>query len=128
MSANIPTTGTPRQLDRPAQPEEQITEEHATDASRLSRLLMTVLRDIASLKRRWWPERLDFVDRVVDATGTTKYRLPHGLRGRVRWWVVDWQGSAGPGLARHADTDANTLVLVSYVAGTATVRVEEAGA
>ncbi len=89
---------------------------------------MTLLRGVAELRRRWVPHRLDFEDRVFDATGTTKYRLEHRFRGRVRWWVVDWLGTVAPVLSRHADSTSDVLVLVSYAAGTATIRIEEAGA
>lgn len=128
MSANIDRNGKVRQLDKPAEPDQQVMEDEATDAPRLVRLLMRMLRDLAALKRRWAPRRLDFEDCAVDATGTTKYRLPHGLGGRVRWWVVDWaDASAAPALVKHADTDERTLVLVSRAVGTATIRIEEAG-
>lgn len=127
MSAIVPAHGDIRQLDRHAEPDEQVTPADVQDPERVSRLLMRILRDLAALKRRWWPLRVDVEDREVDATGTTKYRYPHGFGGRVRWWVVGWSGAAGPQLAEHDDTDDMTLVLVSYVAGTVTLRIEEAG-
>ncbi len=128
MSANIPAHGPIRQLDRRAEPDEQITDEQAKDPKRIARLLLSLLRDVAHLKRRWWPRRIDFEDRVVDATGTTLYRLQHGFGGRVRWWVVDWTGATvEPRLVRNATTTNDVLVLVSYAAGTATIRIEEAG-
>ncbi len=129
MSANFPLRGPVKQLDRRAEPEEQITEDQATEPPRVARLLMSLLRDVATLKRRWWPRRLDFEDRAVDSTGTTLYRFEHRLGGRVRWWVVDWQSSVGsPWLNRDATTSNDVLVLVSLVSGTATIRIEEAGA
>lgn len=127
MSARIDKAGTIFPLDRRAEPEEQITEQQVQDPKRLARMLMTILRDVALLKRRWWPERIDFEDTVVDATGTTKYRLPHQLGGRVRYWVVQWSGTTAPCLKQHADTTEDVLVLTSNVAGTATIRVEAAG-
>ena len=128
MSAIIPRSGPVRQLDRKAEPDEQVTTEQAKDPERVSRLLMSILRDLAQLKRRWAPRRIDFEDRTVDATGTALHRFSHNFAGRVRWWVVDWQASSGaPSLRRHASSDENTLVLVSSVAGTASIRVEEAG-
>lgn len=128
MSAIIPRNGPVRQLDRKAEPDEQITPEQAKDPERVSRLFMSILRDLATLKRRWAPRRIDFEDRAVDATGTTLYQFTHNFAGRVRWLIVDWQASSGaPSLRRHSSSDGNTLVLVSSVAGTVTVRVEEAG-
>jgi hypothetical protein len=129
MSAIIPQSGKARQLDRRPEPDEQITEEHAKDPARVARLLMRILRDIAQLKRRWWPRRVDHEDRVVDDSGAAKHRFPHGFNGRVRWWVVDWVGEAGDNhsLQRHSDTDENTLVLTSRAAGMVTLRIEVAG-
>ena len=128
MSAIIPLNGKVRQLDRRAEPDELVTEDQARDPKRVARLLAQLLRDVASLKRRFWARHIDFEDRTVDATGTTPYRFPHGFNGRVRWSVVDWvSASDGPRMARDTTSDANTLVLVSYEAGTVTIRVEEAG-
>ena len=107
-----------------------ITEEDVKDTTRLARVIVRILKDVAALKRRFAPRCIDFEDRAVDNTYTTKYRLHHGFGGRVRWWVVDWRPSGGTfafDLSRHADTDENTLVLVSGAAGSVTVRVEEAG-
>lgn len=128
MSAIIPANGPIRQVDLAGEPLEQITPEQVTDEQRLARLLMDVLRQQADLSRRFWPQFIDFEDVAVDATGATVYRFAHGLGGRVRWWPVDWSGAtAGPRLVRHANTDDNTLCLVSYTAGTLTLRVEVAG-
>jgi hypothetical protein len=115
------------QLDRRAEPDEQVTDEDAKDAGRLARVLMRLLRDVAILRRRWAPRRVDFEDVEVDATATVFYRFPHDFNGRVRWWVVDWSGGAAPSLLRDGRSDQNALVLVSTSAGTATIRVEEAG-
>lgn len=129
MSANLDTvTGKIRQLDGLAGPDEQVTPDQIEDKERAARLLMQILKDVASLKRRFWPKRMTFESKAVDATGTTKYRFKHGINARVRWWPVDWSGaSAGPQLARHEDSDSNTLVLVSYASGTVALRIEEAG-
>ena len=127
MSAVIPRAGEIRPLDGRAQPEEAVTNEQVTDPDRLSRLLRRLLSDVAVLKRRWWPDALEFEGRTVDATGTVLHRFPHGLGAAVRWWPVDWIGAAGPQLSKHEDTDLNTLVLVSFVEGTVCLRVEVSG-
>lgn len=130
MSAKVKTDGTVQQLDRKADPDEQVTEAQVKDAKTLARLLMNALKDVAAIKRRWWPRFLDFEDHVFDGSGTTRHRFPHYFRGRVRWYVVDWKSMAGGQdyiLEKHADTDENALVLVSSEAGKATIRVEEAG-
>ncbi len=126
MAAKITSDGRIYLLDRPAEPDEMVTEEDAGDRGKLARLLMRILRDLAAIKRRFFPRRVDFEDVSVDATGSTKYRLTHGFDARVRWWPVDIYGDNAL-LRRHADTDANTLVLVSDAATVVTIRVEVAG-
>ncbi|MGL4444257.1 MAG: hypothetical protein ACRCU1_11565 [Alsobacter sp.] len=128
MSAVIPRNANTRQLDRQAEPAEQVRPEDVQDPTRLARVVMRLLRDVAVLKRRFWPEFLEHEDVVFDGTGTTVYRLPHGFSQRVRWWVTDWSGAtAGPRLVRHASADLSTLALVSYTAGTGTIRITGAG-
>jgi hypothetical protein len=127
MAARIDSAGNIYQLDRQAEPDERVTEEDVKDADKLARLLMRVLKDLASIKRRFFPRRVDFEDTAVDGSGVTKYRFPHGLNARVRWWPVDVTGSSVAALRRHADTDLNTLVLLSDSACTVTIRVEAAG-
>jgi hypothetical protein len=127
MSANIDSSGNVRQLDRRPDLDETITPDNVTDPKALARLLTKFFRIVVLLQRMWTPGRLDHQDRAVDGTGTTLYTFAHNLGGRVRWWVVDWTGSAGPQLVKDVATDDNTLVLRSYVAGTVTVRIEAAG-
>lgn len=127
MSAIVDRNGRVRQLDRRTEPDEVIPPEDAVDGLKLSKLLIRILRELATLRRRWWPQRTDFEDVVLDATGTKTFRLTHGFTGRVRWYVVDWTGAAAPAPRRDPSSDLNTLVLTSTSAGTATIRVEEAG-
>ena len=114
------------QLDRAAEPDELVNESDVQNASWLARRLVVMLKDIATLKRRFWPRRIDFEDRVVDSSMVTQYRFTHNFGGRVRWWPVDATGDP-PFLARHSASDNNTLVLISNSACTVTIRVEEAG-
>lgn len=107
-------------------PDRQVTEDRVQDAKELARLLQDALRDIAALDRRPCPRRIDFEDLVVDGTGTTQYRLPHGFGGRVRWWVVDAENYAVVNRDVAASTD-DVLVIVSHHASTITVRIEEVG-
>lgn len=129
MSAIIPKNAPIRQLDKAAEPDRQVTEDEVKDVPRLQKLLMELLRDVATLKRRWWPNRIDYEDRAVGAAST--HRFTHNFKGRVRWWVVDWVPDVAGDeyrLERDVDaTDANTLVLRSDVVGTITLRVEEVG-
>lgn len=114
------------QLDRPKEPDVEVTEEQASDPKRLARLLMSILRDVAAIRRRHWPRRIDFED-VALGSGGAAHRFPHGFRSRVRWWVVDWQGASAPVLSKSTSSDDSTLVLESSVAGTATIRIEAEG-
>lgn len=121
----VPISGTRRELDRKAEPDEQVEPNQVADLDRMARLLMSILRDVATLKRRFWPRSIDYEDLPVDGTGTTPYRFAHRFGARVRWYVVDWQGSGAPELTRDDSTDNDTLVLTSGASGTVTIRVEE---
>jgi hypothetical protein len=128
MAAIVEADGRIRQLDRPAMPDESITEADVQDPSKLVRLVLRLLKDIALLKRRFWPKRLDFED--IECVAGETIRLEHGFGGRVRWWQVEWTGTGVGtfgGFEQTAATDRNTLVLLVVDNGTATVRVEQAG-
>lgn len=127
MSANIDAAGEVKQLDGRVEADEVVTEADVQVPLKLSKLLIRVLREIATLRRRWSPRRIDFEGVDLDATGTKRFRLPHKFNGRVRYWPVEWAGAAPYNIARDPATDVNTLVLVSTSAGIATIRVEEAG-
>lgn len=127
MSAVVSAHGTLRPLDSKAGPAEQLTDKLATDPMQMAQTVASIRADLAALKRRWWPQSVTHLDRAVDATGTVVHRFAHGFGGRVAWWPTDWTGAAGPQLARHASSDANTLAIVSFVAGTLSLRIEEVG-
>lgn len=128
MSARITSSGKVYQLDRAAEPEEVVTEADAKDTTKLSRLLMRILKDVATLKRRFVPRRIDFEDREVLSGDII--RLDHDFRSRVRWWVVDWDADT-PGdidlFVWQSTSTTRTLVLLASNSGTVTIRVEEAG-
>lgn len=129
-SANIDTSGRITQLDGKAAPDEVVTEDDVKEASKLARILFRILKELAEIRRRWWPRKLDFTDMTLDAAGTLFY-LPHDFNGRVRFWVVDFRvvGAAGaPIIQRDAtETTPNVLALRSYKEAEVTIRVEEAG-
>ncbi|MBX3198238.1 MAG: hypothetical protein KF894_08845 [Labilithrix sp.] len=129
MSAVVQPTGAVRTRDRAREPDANVTERDVADPAWMVRTLLRLMRDLADLRRRWLPRRLTFRDRELPGDGTTKIRLPHSFAGEAEYTVTRWRsGGAGPPhLEVHADTDANTLVLVSYEAGVATIRLEEAG-
>jgi hypothetical protein len=128
MAARIDRAGNVYQLDRPAGPDETVSEEDVQDPGKLARLLVRILKDVAAIKRRFFPRRLDFEDRAV--TAGDSLRLPHSFNARVRWWVVDWlpdsTGDAGTFEVDAASSDLFTLVLTAHNTGTATIRVEVA--
>ncbi len=128
MSAIVDFNGRIRQLDRGAEPEEQVQAEDVTDPPRLARLLMRILSDVAALKRRFWPRHLDFEGCAMTDDGVTKYRFEHRFGGKARWWAVDWTSEdGGVDIVRDADSNDRTLVLRSYCTGTITLRIAEAG-
>jgi hypothetical protein len=127
MAARIDRAGNVHQLDRAAEPDELVAEEDVADAPKLARIVVRILRDIATLKRRHWPRRIDFEDREV--TSGDALRLPHNFRARVRWWLVDWIPSTPgdvPLFERSTDTTTDVLVLDVGNSGTVSVRVEAA--
>jgi hypothetical protein len=128
VSASVYRDGKVVQLDRPAMPDEVVTESDVQEPPKLARLLGRLLRDVAGLLRRWEPKRIDFED-IACVAGET-IRLEHGLGGRVRWWQVEWTGTGVGtfgGFEQTSATDNDTLVLLVVDNGTATVRVELAG-
>lgn len=132
MSAvHVRLDGSSLQLDRRPEPDEQVTPEQISDPSRMTRLLMRLLRDVAILRRRWWPRHIDFeIAPDGDSMPTASvHRLSHRFGGPVRFWLVDAKSSGPVSPPIRVDTsDENILVLNAYFTGSAVVRVEEAGA
>ena len=129
MSAARINGTTVTRLDGKAEPVNVVTEDDAKDAGKVARAIAKLQVDSAGLRRRFAPDRIDFEDVAVSTAGAT-VTLQHGLAGRVRWWVVDWVCATNVApILRKDDTNTtdSTLVLLSYVAGTATIRVEAAG-
>lgn len=124
-AAIVPRVGKIRQLDGRAEPDEVLTPEDAADTTKLAKLLIRILRELAQLRRRWWPRQIDFED--VPTNTVNPIRLPHGFGGRVRWWTVDADDAIDVALGRHSSTDKNTLVLTSTGTSVVTIRVQEAG-
>jgi len=128
MASRVDKAGNVFSLDRPSEPDERVTEEDVKDADKLARLLMRLLKDVASIKRRFFPRRVDFEDRAV--TSGDALRLPHGFRARVRWWVVDWVPTTPgdvPLFEKSTATDLRTLVLDVGNSGVVSVRIEASG-
>lgn len=129
-AAKVASDGAVTVLDGRGEPDEAVTADDAKDASKLARLLGRLLSDVAALRRAWAPRSIDFEDVTVSTAGA-QVALAHNFGGRVRWWICGWQssGTSAPVLRESSSvtTDENTLYLQSYVAGTACIRVEEAG-
>ncbi len=132
MSANVEADGTVKQLDRRPGPDENISDEEVRDNSLLGKILLRIFRDVATLKRRWAPRRVDF--RGIVSTGTAAspqtVRLAHGMGGPVVWWPVRVAGLGAGSLKfieELASSTENTLDLSVMFEATLTIRVEEAG-
>lgn len=128
MSASI-VNGLIQRLDGRGTQNADISETDVTTPKTLVRILRTLLADVAALKRRFAPRRITYRDVLVDGTGTKKLRFPHDFNGRAEYTVTSWKATAPPGTADlqfDSTSDARTLVLVSYKAGVASIRVEEA--
>lgn len=128
MAARIEASGRVYQLDRPAEPDEVVTEEDVQDASKLARLLLRILKDLALIRRRFFPRRITFANRAV--TAGSQLRLSHKFGTAVEYWVVKWRPASptdSPVFDYSTDTDADTLVLDVGNAGTVSFRVESGG-
>lgn len=128
-TAVVDAAGRMRQLDKPATGSDRFTAADAKDAEKLARKVQSLEDRLTGLERAFRPRWIEFEDVTVAASGAT-VRLPHGFNGRVRWEVRGWRTSSTLLWLFKEDTsatDANALVLLSYVAGTAVIRVVEAG-
>lgn len=125
-SAVVTSDGKVTQLDGRASAAEALTEADVQDTSKLTRLLARILAELAALRRRFSPRRVDFEDVVVLDTGVA-IQLQHSFGARARWWVIGWQCPTNVTWILREDkvnTTTATLVLLSYAAGTVTIRVE----
>jgi hypothetical protein len=120
--------GEVRQLDTFSEPKEEITVEQLDDKPRVARVLMSILRSLATLLGRWSPRVVDFRDLVTtgDTVTPSRHSLNHKLGAPVNWWLVK---SSSAALAREAtsESNSNTLVIDVYGSSVLTVRIEEAG-
>lgn len=129
-SARVDSAGTVTQLGPRVVQQETFTAEDAEDPEKVARAINDLRAKETKRSSDWRPREMEFEDIVVTGDGVTKTPLAHGFGGRVRYWIVDVApGSGGaPDLERHADTDDNTLVLISWVnPATITILVREAG-
>jgi len=132
VRANVEADGTVKQLDRRPGPDENISDEEVRDNSLLAKILLRIFRDVATLKRRWVPRRMDF--RGIVSTGNASapqtVRLAHGMGGPVVWWVVRATALGAGSLKFIEELSTSTedrLDLSVMFEATLTIRVEEAG-
>lgn len=128
MRSQVNADGLVRQTAGTATTDATFTRQDVESPDKLARAIQNLQRAVSLLTRNAPAEAVDFEDVAVAASGGV-VRLRHGLRGRVRWYVVGWStsGTSAPVLKLSADTTEDELVLLSYVAGTASIRVEAAG-
>lgn len=131
MRVFVHATGAIVAATRPAARQNKVTAEICADPDKLSETLTRINATANELSAKSdADDSIVFQDVPLPALGNT-ITLNHGLNRRVMWEVVDWTDpptgalpSTPPGLVRSAlDTTANTLVLRSYVAGVASIRV-----
>ncbi len=132
MSANVEADSTIKQLDRKADPDENITEDAVKDSKQLARFLLRLFRDVASLKRRWSPRRLDFRGAISTGSLISPARLTfqHNFGGPVVYWLVRLTNPTGADntlIVEVEGTDENKLVVDVYFPATFTLRIEESG-
>ncbi len=97
--------------------------EEVSDTGKLSDILRYLTARISKLESVAQPEATEF--EVTVSTGGATVTLQHDFDCPVRWYVVSWKNaSAGHSLAWDSSSNSKKLVLKSYVAGTAVVRVE----
>lgn len=127
MSARVNvTTARTVQLDGKAEQTAVYTEQDVQDPAKLASLLTDLAAIVKDLKKVRQPKFIDFEDIKTTAGGNVI--LPHGLGGRVRWWVIDWvPGTTGNVIGAEgvaASTTSDTLVIKTYAVGVASFRVE----
>lgn len=128
MSTAVLTDDGARRLDGRADAPVTITAQDVTDPEKLARLLNDLRRDVAEERRRWKPSEIYRQD--LSVTGGDTISIAHGLHGRVRYAVVEWEPDTpgdAPLFDKDDSTDEDTLRLAVGNSGTVTLHVWEAG-
>lgn len=106
-----------------------VQDEEVKDPVKLAELIRQLQKRVADLEAVSPPEGIEF--EVNCGSGGAATRLFHSMGGPVRFYLTHWQPltggflTAGPELiADPATSTADMLVLNSYVAGRAIIRVE----
>ncbi len=109
---------------------ERITEADITNPTKALEVITRIDNGLAEVQRTAPGDFMAFEDQACSTAGTA-LRLEHHFGRRVEWQVTRWTRTTPGGThgleerltAGVADSDDNTLVLASYVAGIATIRV-----
>ncbi len=100
-----------------------LSEQDIAEPRRLSEALRDLVRRVGDLEGKSPPEGLEIEKDV--STGGALVTIEHNFNSSVRWWVTSWKNaSSGHSLVWNTASDTNKLVLASYVAGRAVIRVE----
>lgn len=108
-----------------------VSDEEVKDDTKLAELLRGIMRRLSDAEALLPPESIEFETEVSTAGATVS--LAHNMNSAVRYSVTMWTKTAtgayptaAPVLIADELSDDNTLVLRSYVAGRAVIRVEPA--
>jgi hypothetical protein len=124
MPGFVPLTGAPPKMTRQSSGSVVLFEEDVSDPRRLVEVLTTLANRIKALEEIRPQEYIEF-EKACGSSGTVT--VQHNFNCPVRFYITSWKGSAAPALAlNESQSTLNTLVLNSFVAGTAVIRVEKA--
>ena len=131
MTIRFISSGGARGLRRSITASNGAQESEVSDPTKLAEILRKLSQRVERLEAASAPNAVEF--EVVVSTAGATVSLAHNFAGPIRWYVVQWMmtaagvaPTAGVGLAQDSTSTADTLVLKSYVAGRAVVRIERA--
>lgn len=100
-----------------------VSEADVSDTRKLTELFRDLIGRVVALEAKDVPE--PYEKEIDVSTAGATVTLQHSFGCPVRWYVTHWKNAtAGPSLVWNSASDSNHLVLASYVAGRAVIRVE----
>jgi len=128
MGARMSSTVTRQYVSVPVPRREMTLTRDNSTADLVAEKVSALTDEARESARRGAAPFIDFEGVACGASGA-EVAIRHGLGGRVRWWVVEWETNSTSNFALRKSTakDAtdSVLYLQSYVTGTATIRVEK---
>ncbi len=109
---------------------QNVSEDEVQQPNKLAEILRAVLRRMSELEARTPPEGIEFEVEVgtLGALTTMQHNLNSGVRFTIVYWTKVRAGTTypttAPILIADETSDLNKLVVRSYVAGRAVVRIE----